>query len=265
MKHALFHPTRYDDLNDVLYALMQELHDVLGEQFVAAYLQGSFALDAGHAFSDVDFLVVVEDDPDEATKDALQAMHRRIYEMEPHWAQHLEGSYFPREELRQKPAEPLALWYLDNGSRTLERSTHDNDHLVRWVTREHGITLAGAPPQTLIDPVDADILRAEIKATMREWGNEILTGAYPLDSLWAHTFAVVMYCRMLHSLDTGAIHSKGAGVTWALDNLDEEWHALIERAFAARDKQYEMHPPIAADVEASKAFIRYARAKAGAE
>jgi hypothetical protein len=256
MNHASFQPAEYDELNDVLYTFTQELQTVLADRFVAAYLQGSFALGGGHSFSDVDFLVVVEDDPDETLKDVLQAMHRRIYEMEPHWAQHLEGSYFPREELRELSSDPLELWYLDNGSRTLERSTHDNDYVVRWVTREHGITLAGPPSHTLIDPINPADLRAEVKGVMHNRGNEILSGEYPLNSLWAHTFAVIAYCRMMQTLATDAIHSKQAAVEWALTHLETRWHALIKRSWAARDKQYEMHPPVAADAEQTKEFIR---------
>src|SRR6185436_4859189 len=46
--------------------------------------------------SDVDFIVAIEDELSDAQVHALQAMHERIYNLDCAWAQHLEGSYFPK-------------------------------------------------------------------------------------------------------------------------------------------------------------------------
>lgn len=35
---------------------------------------------------------------------------------------------------------------------------------------------------------------------------------------------------MLHTLETGEVHSKPAGTRWAMDRLDPRWSGLIRRA-----------------------------------
>jgi predicted nucleotidyltransferase len=67
----------------------------LGADFVGAYLQGSFALGDFDRHSDVDFIVVVEDNLTPTQVGALQVMHDKVYVLDSEWAKHLEGSYFP--------------------------------------------------------------------------------------------------------------------------------------------------------------------------
>jgi predicted nucleotidyltransferase len=85
-----------DDLNAVLRALVSGAQAVLRSRFLGAYLQGSFALGDWDADSDVDFIIAIEQDVPEADLPALQALHSRLYELEPPWAKHLEGSYVPK-------------------------------------------------------------------------------------------------------------------------------------------------------------------------
>ena len=89
-------PTPYPELNAVLRELVESVQATLGRSFVAACLQGSFAVGDSDRHSDVDFIVVIEDELSDARVHALQAMHESIYDVDCTWAQHLEGSYFPR-------------------------------------------------------------------------------------------------------------------------------------------------------------------------
>ncbi len=260
------HPTSFPDLNAVLHELVSSAQAVLGENFLAAYLQGSFGVGDADADSDVDFTIVIAQDLDEAELAALQAMHGRIYELETDWARHLEGSYFPVEWLRREDPAQRRLWYLDNMARVLVRSDHDNALVVRWVTREHGIPLAGPDPRELIDLVQPDDLRREVRAVMREWGQEILENSYSIGNCWAQPFAVLSYCRMLHTLETGRIESKPAGARWAQASLDPRWADLIRRAWAARpNPSLKVRQPADPDeVARTKEFIAYAIELSGA-
>jgi hypothetical protein len=95
---------------------------------------------------------------------------------------------------------------------------------------------------------------------MRDWAGDIFAGRYQITNNWAWPFAVLMYCRMLHSLQTGRVGSKPAGAAWAHNALDGQWFGLIERAWAERPnpslKVRQKAAP--ADVEHTLAFIRYA-------
>jgi predicted nucleotidyltransferase len=54
--------TPFDDLNELLVELVVGVKEVLGDNFCGAYLQGSFAVGDADARSDVDFVVVTEDE-----------------------------------------------------------------------------------------------------------------------------------------------------------------------------------------------------------
>jgi predicted nucleotidyltransferase len=227
-------PTANLELNAVLYEFVNSVQEVLKESFVSAYLQGSFAIGDWDTDSDIDFTVVVEKDLSEVELQALQAMHARIYKVETEWAKHLEGSYFPRDILESSDPTKKEIWYLDNTHDKLVLSNHDNTLVVRWVVREYGITLAGNDPKELIDVVPANDLRREIFSTMQEWADEIFSGQWKLNNKWAQPYAVLSYCRMLHSLDTGRIASKLSGAQWAKSTLDNHWVDLIQRAWDER-------------------------------
>ncbi len=255
-------PTPDPDLNAVLLELVTGAQAVLGDNFVAAYLQGSFGVGDWDNDSDVDFLIAIEHDVSDADLPTLQAMHGRIYDLQSNWALHLEGSYFPKATLKRGGPTGGPLLYLDNTSRVLIRSNHDNTLVVRWVTRECGITLAGPDPDALIDPVSADDLRQEVLMVMHDWAQQLFADPDQMNNRWYQPFAVLSYCRMLHTLQTGRIESKPAGATWAKSVLDPRWRGLIQRAWEERPnpslKVRQKADP--GDFDSTLEFIKYALA-----
>jgi hypothetical protein len=227
-------PTPYPELNKVLRDLVDSVQAVLSTNFVGAYLQGSFAVGDFDLHSDVDFIIVIEKELSPEEVQGLQAVHERIYDLDIPWAQHLEGSYFPKEVLRDYVRQAELLWYLDHGSRSLIQSTHCNTVLVRWVVREQGVTLAGPAPSLLVDPIPVEALREHIRATILDWGQEILNNPDPYNNRFYQGFIVLNYCRMLHDLHRGLPGSKLAGANWAKANLDPYWQGLIDRAWNGR-------------------------------
>ena len=255
----LFHPTPVEDLNFVLHMLVTGAQAILQGQFIGAYLQGSFAHGGWDIHSDVDFLVAVEQAVTGSNEQRLQALHERAFDLTIPWAQHLEGSYFPKNLLRKEDPKRTPLLYIDNNSRTLESSNPDNTLVMRWVVREYGISMAGPDPHLLIDPVPVDDLCREVRDTMFEWGEEILTGKYVFNNRWAQPFVVISYCRMLQTLATGRVESKQSGVDWALETLDARWADLIRRAWEDRpDPSSKIRLPAdPGDIELARAFIDY--------
>src|SRR5437762_7388276 len=125
------YPTPYPELNGVLRDFVDRAQAVLSSNFVGAYLQGSFAVGDFDLHSDVDFIVVIAEELSPSEVHGLQGIHERIYSLDIPWAQHLEGSYFPEDVLRDHERQGELLWYLDHGSRSLLRSAHCNTVLVR--------------------------------------------------------------------------------------------------------------------------------------
>ena len=249
-------PTPYPDLNAVLAYLVEGAQRLLGDNFVGAYLQGSFAVGDATEYSDCDFIIVTARDLAPQELAPFQALHAAIHELPyAYWRTGLEGSYVPAPILRRwsteprdPPGEPRAndwgdagmsgappraypFWYLDLVAKTLVRSEHDNSQVVRWCLREKGVTLAGPPPRDLIDPVPPAALRAEIRQTMDLC---LSLNLEPMALVAWQAFWVGLFCRMLHTLSTGAVWSKKASLAWAAGALDPAWCGLIERAAAVR-------------------------------
>jgi hypothetical protein len=252
-------PTPYPELNQVLGELVSRMGQILGDDFVGAYLQGSFAVGDFDQHSDVDYVVVVEDELTSDQVEALQVMHGQVYALDPEWAKHLEGSYFPRAILRDHAEWGRDLWYLDHGARSLIRSDHCNTALVRWVVREKGVTLAGPPPKTLVDPLPEDMLRSEMFGTLTRWGRQILDDPAPYNNRFYQGFIVLNYCRMLHDLHRGYPGSKREGAEWAKSNLDPSWSGLIDRAWDCRpDPARQVRQPAdPGDFERTLRFVEY--------
>jgi predicted nucleotidyltransferase len=239
--------------------LVESAQIVLDESFTGVYLQGSFALGEFDRHSDVDFIIVVEEELSGDQVLALQIMHERIFNLECEWARHLEGSYFPKNLLRDYTQRDQPLWYLDNGHRSLILDQHDNTIVVRWVVREHGVALAGPEPATLVDPIPTAALRQEILEGMNSWGKQILADPEIINSRFYQTFAVLHYCRLLHDLQTGYPGSKRAATGWAKANLDPSWSGLIDRAWDGRPDPAlsSRQPADPQDLRSTVEFVRY--------
>lgn len=254
--------TPYPELNAVLRALVEGVQAVLGQSFVAIYLQGSFAVGDFDEHSDVDFIVVVEAELTEAQVSALRHLHAQLPDQPGHWTKHLEGSYLPRATLRDLDQRGQPVWYVDHGSRVLIRSDHDNSLVVRSQVREHGVALAGPPPVTLIDPIPVHALRDEIMAAMHAWGRQIAAEPDRIHSRFYQAFAVLNFCRLLHDLHTGRVGSKRAGTKWAKAALDPSWAGLIDRAWDERARAASGWnvgglPPDPEDFKSTLKFVAY--------
>jgi hypothetical protein len=272
-------PTPHPELNAVLAHLVREASGLLADNFVGAYLQGSFAVGDPSETSDCDFIIVTRRDITLAELPAFQAMHAAIHRLpHPRWRNGLEGSYAPAAilkrwstEPRDPPGEPRGedwadpgtsgspprcypFWYLDHGASHLIRSEHDNTEVVRWVLREKGVVLAGPAPRELIDPVPPAALRAEVRETMVRC---LALDLSPIDNRAWLNFWVGLYCRMAHTLETGAIWSKVAGKSWALAHLDPEWRDIILRSQAVGKGPAGFDPIPPEDAEAARRFARY--------
>lgn len=250
-------PTIYPELNQVLRALVTDAQAILDDDFVGAYLQGSFALGDADEHSDVDFLVVTNRLLDDQQVERIQMMHGRLYELDTPWAQHLEGSYVSKESLRR--VDPGATYpFLDNGASELVWDEHCNTAVVRWTLREQGVVLAGPDPKSLIDPVPEEQLRSEASRRVREyaeWAAEP-TEAGPM-SRWKQSYLVLTFCRLLHTIREGTVASKPEAGRWALRSLDPDWAELVQDALDDRpDPWRRVRQP--ASVEAAKRTLAFA-------
>lgn len=229
------HPNYNDpEFKAVLDLLVDGAKNILGENFFSAWLQGSSATGHFDEHSDIDFVIGVERDLTKEKLNSLQQFHRQLHEHEAPWAKHLEGSYIPREILRDYRLAGKEVWYLDHGSTTFERSAHDNTIAVKWILRGKGVVLAGPNPKEVMDPIPVSELRMDIYQTFAIWAKAIFKNPNEISSHFYQTFAVLSYSRMLNDIRRGDIGSKREGAEWVKANLDPSWHDLIDRAWLGR-------------------------------
>jgi hypothetical protein len=246
------------EIRAVLDQLVNGAKDILGSKFFAAWLQGSSATGHFDDHSDIDFVVGVESDLTEEEVNALQKFHRQLFNHDSPWAKHLEGSYIPREILRDYKHAGKKVWYLDHGSTTFERSAHDNMVAVKWILREKGVVLAGPDPSEVMNTIPISELRMDIYRTFADWAKVIFKNPDEIGNHFYRTFAVLSYSRMLNDIRRGSIGSKREGAEWVKANLDPKWHDLIDKAWLGRHNPSlsVQRPADQQDVKLTIEFIR---------
>lgn len=252
-------PTPLPELNDVLARLLADVQAILGDTLVGGYVQGSFALDAGDAQSDCDFVFVLHRDPAPEQLGRLVLLHDEIPTRPGHWTRHLEGSYAIAAELRDLSGLDREWWFVDHGWRSLARSTHCNAEFTRWILRERGITLAGPDPKTLIDPVPPQAMRARMLADLATMLPDLRTWA-PSDVAWTQRYLVSTTARMLYTLQTAEVTSKRGALQWAISHCDPEWTPLLRQVIEDRPLGWDpTQPPRPGSLDRSLAFLDYAQ------
>ncbi len=255
-------PTQFPELNHLLADLTDTARSILGEDFVGAYLQGSFAVGDADLHSDCDFLIPVRRQVTAGQEAALRAVHDEIPTRPGHWTHHLEGSYPVAADLRSLDAIGRNWLYVDHGWRQMQWSTHCNNVVARWSLRECGVVLDGPDPHTLVDAVPADAVRNYARESAGTFMDDFSTWM-SLDVAWGQRYAVTTFCRFLATLDTGRVISKQAALTWGRQRLSPEWSKLIEQVRRDRPRGYDESDLTPSDrIEQARAFASYAEARA---
>jgi hypothetical protein len=150
------------------------------------------------------------------------------------WASKLEGSYLARPALQRYDPTDGTPWPTLNEGR-FYLAPHGFDWVIqRHVLREHGVVVAGPPPQTMIDAVQADELRRAVRELLQTWWAAMLDNSLRLQDSAYQAYAILSMCRVLHTLQYGAIASKPVAAQWAQQELGEPWTSIIEQALAWR-------------------------------
>ncbi|MGC1239213.1 MAG: aminoglycoside adenylyltransferase domain-containing protein [Acidimicrobiales bacterium] len=225
-------PTRFDELNDVLEELVTVARRVLANNFIGAYLQGSFALDTGDLASDCDFLVVTRGPVTPVQELGLRAFHDELPTREGFWNRHMEGSYAPADDLKTLSGLGRDWLYIDHGWREMQWHQHCNSAVARWILHECGVTLAGPPAKEVVDALPEGVLRETMRVEIPAFAADLLS--WIPDIAGFQRYAVDMLCRMWFTFETEEVALKSDSVRWALRRLDARWHPLLQNAIDDR-------------------------------
>lgn len=244
----------YPEVNAVLDLFLANVRPVLGDRFIALYVHGSLA---GGDFtpqrSDIDFVVVTDGELPDETFRGLAEMHTLLSTSGLKWAKKLEGSYIPRSALRRhQPGNNHFPALRVDGTFAVDQ--HGPDWVIQLhILRERGIPLAGPPPASLIDPVQPDELRQAVRETLKEWWLPQLDNTTWLQTSEYQAYAVLTMCRILYTLERGAVAAKTAAGRWAGETQEPRWSELIAWALAWPDRLTDNRDRLAEVLD----FIRY--------
>jgi streptomycin 3"-adenylyltransferase len=216
-------------LDRILPAFVGDLRATLGDDFVGAYLYGS-AVSGGFeaALSDLDVVVVTERPVDELDFGVFAGLIDRLAAREPDWAHRLDIVFVGRSTIADFRSGGR---FLDISHelplRHIERA---EDWLETWyLTRAADTPLAGPSVRSLVPPIETTEFLAAISGDIDNF-----VGAVRDD--WRHgqvAYRVLTVCRVLRSLDSGAVCTKQEGAEWAAARFPD-WAWLIEAALAVR-------------------------------
>lgn len=215
-------------VRELVQELLTGIRGVFGDTLEGAYLYGSaVAGDFDPERSDLDLLVAVARDVDEQQLGELRAMHDAFAATHPEWKDRIDAAYLSSAALGRflerespivviTPGEPL------NAKRT-SPGWAMNWHLVR----EHGVTLFGPPPASLIAEIRFDDFLAAVNAHMAEMPGRCEASGDPE----FRAYAVLTSCRALHAWRERRQVSKRRAAQWASDRMPE-WTDVIRWAGA---------------------------------
>ena len=252
--------TPFDELNDLLTRFVGRLSSILGARLVGVYLTGSFALGAGDAASDCDFLAVTDGNLSPDDERELRQLHEELPGRPGYWASNLEGSYAPRADLETLSALGRPWLYVDRGARELDPSPHCNTADVRWVIANRPLVLTGLDPRTFACEVPAAALRTRMRAEIEGFLVDLRSWA-SFDISWTQRYAVEGVSRMLYTLEHGEVISKQDALIWAGEALPPEWRDLIAQVRGDRSVRWDA-PARPGSMERAVAFVEYVQARA---
>ena len=251
-------PTPFPEVNAILQELLECVKGVLGSHFIGMYLEGSLANGDFDQDSDIDFVVVTDEDVSENLFSVLKGMHERIATIDSWCAIQLEGSYISQYALRRHDPDHAHHPNIERGDgECLKMAYHDEAWVIhRYILRERGITITGPDPETLIDPISPDELREAMLPTLKGWATRILNNPNVMSSRGYQSYIVLTLCRILYTLQFGDVVSKPKAASWVKGAVSEKWKALIDRAWIGRHDNPQLTPDVD-DIDQTLDFIRY--------
>ncbi len=224
---------QHPEMRSLVERIRSDLARSLHGKLVGLYSVGSLVVgDFDPLISDVDFVAVTTAPLDNLTGESLRQMHAKIARDFPSWDNRIEVVYVAVDHLRH-PDQLDRLAVISPGEPFHIFAVNADDWLLNWyLLRLNGVTLLGADPQTLVEPITLDELLPRLRDQLRglvAWSGENL-------HLGAQAYVILTFCRALCLFETGDFVSKLQAARWTAAEFPA-WSPLIERALAWRQRQ----------------------------
>lgn len=223
---------QHEDVHGICEMLVENLKRILHERLLGVYLTGSLAYgDFDRDSSDLDFLIVLQDNLSKYGLNEVKAMHVTIAERYPVWAKRIEASYITKEMLHCEKPPKLPRLYV-NAGKIWDAALYGNEWLLNMhALYEKGKLLFGIEPKKLLGrPIFIDaVKRASKNDFFQEW-EPLLRDSSPLKDSHFQTYAVLTLCRILHRDKNDDVVSKKVAAAWVNRVYGLLWKVLIQKA-----------------------------------
>jgi hypothetical protein len=223
--------TPYQDINDILGVMSQELPRILGENLVGFYLTGSLTYgDFIIGRSDIDLLVLVKTQLSQQEFALVKELHEKIERDFPIWKERIECSYLPVSLLPEILPPKTPRPYIGGGVFYWD-APYGNEWLINnYFLYQYGIALLGPEFKELSPLIDiSDLQKASARDLFQEWEPKI-TDLEWLKNSHYQSYLVLNLCRILYTVIAGKLGSKRAAADWVRNYYGPEWNDLIEKA-----------------------------------
>lgn len=197
----------------------------LDGKIVGVYVYGSIALGAFHIeTSDVDFVAVLNDSVNEAEKQQLVELHKKMSEST--LGKRMDGMYIPLADLGKYNHEINEYVYCADGKADIGH--WDINAVTWWTLKNQGITVIGKEVEDLPFQIKWDDVVNTMKYNVEQYWSEKAKQPYLFFiEEWVES-AVVTMGRILYTLDHKTIVSKDRGLQNLLERSAKEWEPLLK-------------------------------------
>ena len=197
----------------------------LDGKIVGVYVYGSIALGAFHIeTSDVDFVAVLNDSVNEAEKQQLVELHKKMSEST--LGKRMDGMYIPLADLGKYNHEINEYVYCADGKADIGH--WDINAVTWWTLKNQGITVIGKEVEDLPFQIKWDDVVNTMKYNVEQYWSEKAKQPYLFFiEEWVES-AVVTMGRILYTLDHKTIVSKDRGLQYLLERSAKEWEPLLK-------------------------------------
>ncbi|KXI76303.1 nucleotidyltransferase [Bacillus cereus] len=232
VKHAL--PKEVEQLMEQYIVGLKEIF--LDEKIVGVYIYGSIALGAFHAeTSDVDFVTVISDPVNEAEKQQLVELHKKLSGST--LGKRMDGMYIPLADLGKYNDEMNEYVYCADGKANIGH--WDINAVTWWTLKNQGITVSGKEAEDLSFQIRWDDVVNTMKYNVEQyWSGKAKQPYLFFIEEWVES-AVVTMGRILYTLDHKTIVSKDRGLQYLLEHSAEEWELLLKEVVRIRQNPKE--------------------------
>ena len=251
-KNKISLSAEYAEVSVLLEEILARQPEILGERLVGLYVYGSLvAGDFDYEISDVDLLAATGTLIDENEFAALDGMHNGLVDENPFWRDRIEIQYAPLAALKTFKTEKSQIANISPGE-PFHFIEAGRDWLLNWYfVRENSITLCGAEPKTIIEPISK---REFIEAVREQALERAANVGKAKHSRPYQAYLIMTVCRALYAVENGKQISKRRAASWVKEKFPE-YSNLIDNAFKWRANRRDKNVNHEATFDETREFI----------